>query len=77
MKFTLQTANVKADAKNSFYPNRAEVKDAASLQQAVAWDHVCAQYRNNHRGNAEENPGPATEDGGRPDPEGKSECPGA
>ena len=51
MYFTLQTANVKADAKNSFYPNRAEVKDAASLQQAVAWEHVCAQYRNNHRGN--------------------------
>ncbi len=51
MRFTLQTANVKADAKNSFYPNRVEVTDAVSLQQAVVWDHVCAQYRNNHRGN--------------------------
>ena len=53
MHFTLQTANVKADAKNSFYPNRAKVTDAGSLQQAATWDHVCAQYRNNHRGNPE------------------------
>ena len=35
MRLILQTADVTGDAKNCRYPNRAEVTDAAGLQEAV------------------------------------------
>ena len=52
MYFVLQTADVVCDAKNCFYPNRCEVKNAADLHKAVRFDHVCAEYQKNYRSNA-------------------------
>ena len=49
MFFVLQTANVTADAKNCFYPNRAEIRSAEDLKAAVRFDHVCGEFKNNYR----------------------------
>ncbi len=49
MQFILQTANVVCDAKNCFYPNKVEVRNASDLQNAVSKDHVCAEYQKNYR----------------------------
>lgn len=38
-----------SDAKNCLYPNRVEVGSAEELQQAVKFDHVCAEYQKNYR----------------------------
>ncbi len=51
MQLILYTANVVSDAKNCFYPNRTEVADAKGLQEAVKFDHVCAEYQKNYRSN--------------------------
>ena len=50
MFFVLQTANVTADAKNCFYPNRAEIRSGEDLKAAVRFDHVCGEFVNNYRG---------------------------
>ena len=52
MQLILYTANVVSDAKNCFYPNRVEVTDAKELQEAVKFDHVCAEYQKNYRSNS-------------------------
>lgn len=49
MRFVLQTANVVSDAKNCLYPNKVEVESAEELQEAVKFDHVCAEYQKNYR----------------------------
>ena len=49
MFFALQTANVTADAKNCFYPNRAEIRSGEDLKAAVRFDHVCGEFKNNYR----------------------------
>ncbi|MBR3375722.1 MAG: primase C-terminal domain-containing protein [Firmicutes bacterium] len=49
MFFVLQTANVTADAKNCFYPNRAEIRSGEDLKAAVRFDHVCGEFKNNYR----------------------------
>ncbi len=49
MHLVLQTANVVSDAKNCLYPNRVEVTNAKELQEAVTFDHVCAEYTKNYR----------------------------
>lgn len=49
MRLVLQTANVVSDAKNCLYPNRVEVTNAKELQEAVKFDHVCAEYTKNYR----------------------------
>lgn len=51
MHLVLQTANVKQDETNSFYPNHADVANADEMREAVRMDHVCAEYRNCHRSN--------------------------
>ena len=51
MKLTLFTANCTGNKANCSYPNRTEIVDAEMLQEAVAFDHVCAEYKNNYRGN--------------------------
>ena len=52
MRLILQTANVVSDAKNCLYPNRVEVTNAKELQEAVRFDHVCAEYDKNYRSNS-------------------------
>lgn len=49
MHLVLQTANVVSDAKNCLYPNRVDVTNAKELQEAVKFDHVCAEYTKNYR----------------------------
>ena len=50
MKFTIYTADVTGVQDNSIYPHRHEITDAASLAVAVRRDHVCARYKDDHRG---------------------------
>ncbi len=52
MTVTLFTADVVSDAKNCFYPNRVTAGSAEVLHEAVRFDHVCAEFRNNYRSNS-------------------------
>ena len=45
------SADVLGQEYNTFYPNRTEVTDEASLLSAVKTDYVCAEYRNGCRSN--------------------------
>ena len=47
--FTLYHADFIGSPGNCSYPHRVHVSDAASLQSAVRYDYVCAEYRNNYR----------------------------
>ena len=49
MILVLQTANVMADAKNCFYPNRVEITSGDELKAAVGYDHVCGEFKKNYR----------------------------
>lgn len=51
MQFTLFTSNTVANFTNTLYPNKVIVDDEDSLKQAVQYDHVCAEYKNNQRSN--------------------------
>ena len=44
MHFTLYTADCRENARNIRYPNPAAITSAADLKKATAYDHVCAQY---------------------------------
>ena len=47
--FTIHTANCTGNAKNCIYPTEVEVKDIASLERAMQYDHVCAMYHEHKR----------------------------
>ncbi|EAE9683747.1 DNA primase [Listeria monocytogenes] len=49
INFTLYTANSVGNEKNSLFPTKAVITDKASLIQAVQFDHVTAEYKNNYR----------------------------
>lgn len=51
--FTLFGADQRESATNTLYPHRFDVKDKASLREAVSKDYVCAEYKNNHRSNSD------------------------
>ena len=51
MKLTLYAANCSGNKKNSRYPNRCEIDNPTDFLEVVSRDHVCAEYRNNHRSN--------------------------
>lgn len=44
MHFTLYTADCRENARNIRYQNPAAITTAADLKKATAYDHVCAQY---------------------------------
>ncbi len=48
-EFTIYTAECTGNARNCLYPRKIEVRDIASLQKAMAVDHVCAKYRGDKR----------------------------
>jgi len=50
MKMTIYSADCTGNAANCLYPNRHDVTDSRGFTEAVARDHVCAAYRENHRG---------------------------
>ena len=52
MKLIMYTADCVGNGKNTYYPHRTEVTDADSFRAAIAHDHVCAEYKDNYRGNA-------------------------
>lgn len=49
MKFTLYTANCTGNAQNSIYQNRMDVNSPEDMLAAIAYDHVCAEYKNSRR----------------------------
>lgn len=53
MNFTLYTANCVGNPQNSLYPDKVEINGADDMRAAVAYDHVCAEFRNSHRSSAE------------------------
>ena len=52
MHFTLYTADCRENARNIRYPNPAAITTAADLKKAISYDHVCAKYQNDTRGDA-------------------------
>lgn len=52
MKFTLYTANCTGNEKNVLYPNQKVITAEADLKKAISYDHVCAKYQNDTRGDA-------------------------
>lgn len=53
MKFTLYTANCVGSLSNSIYPNKRIITDETSMKAAAEFDHVTAEYKNNHRSNSD------------------------
>ena len=49
--FTLHTADVTGRQTNSLYPNRHQITSDSDLAVAARFDHVAANYKNNHRSN--------------------------
>lgn len=49
--FTLYTAHLAGDAKNTHYPNKQDITIAADLEVAVKYDHVAAAYAGQVRSN--------------------------
>lgn len=50
MQMTLYTADCCGNKENVIYPHKCVVKSADDFKVAVDRDHVCAAFRNNHRG---------------------------
>lgn len=49
MQFTIFTANCTGNAGNCSYPNKVPISNPDELKAAVAYDHVCATYKDNYR----------------------------
>ena len=49
MRMTFYTANCRGNAKNSLYPNRRVIDNEDDCMEVVAFDHVCAEFRNCRR----------------------------
>lgn len=49
MHFTLSTAANSGQASNTIYPHQQTITNAQELEQAVHYDHVCGQFKNNQR----------------------------
>ena len=52
MKFTLYTADCTGNEKNTLYPNQRVITCEGDLKKSITYDHVCAQYQNNTRSDA-------------------------
>jgi len=46
---TFYTANCRGNAKNSIYPNRSVVDNEDDILEVMAFDHVCAEFKNCRR----------------------------
>ncbi len=51
MKLTIFTSDVVGVKSNCVYPHRLDVDGPEAMKEAARWDHVCAEYQNNYRGN--------------------------
>lgn len=52
MKFTIYTADCTGNEKNTLYPNQRVITCEGDLKKSITYDHVCAQYQNNTRSDA-------------------------
>lgn len=52
MKFTIYTADCTGNEKNTLYPNQRVITCEGDLKKSITYDHVCAQYKNNTRSDA-------------------------
>ena len=50
MKVTIYTANCRGRKNNTIYPNKCVIENEEDFKAAAAYDHVCALYRDYHRG---------------------------
>lgn len=48
-QITLYASSYRGNERNALYPLKIEVNSVDDLCRAVAFDHVCAEYRNSHR----------------------------
>lgn len=53
ISMTLYYKEVRQNAQNTYYPCKIEVHDSKDLERVIVWDHVCAEYNNFHRSNAD------------------------
>lgn len=51
MNFTMYLSDRRGNERNKLYPHRFTVNSVGDLVAAAQFDHVCAQYRDNLRGN--------------------------
>ena len=51
MKLTIYSSDVCGEASNVYYPKRIVATDVSSFKQAVSFDHVAAEYKDNYRSN--------------------------
>lgn len=49
MKMTFYAANCRGNAKNSLYPNKRVVDNEDDCMEVMAFDHVCAEFKNCRR----------------------------
>ena len=49
MKMTFYTANCRGNAKNSIYPNKRVVDNEDDCMEVMAFDHICAEFKNCRR----------------------------
>ena len=49
--FTLYTANCTGNLQNCLYPKKVVVQDKDSFVEAIRFDHVSAEYKDNYRSN--------------------------
>ena len=52
MKFTIYIADCTGNEKNTLYPNQRVITCEGDLKKSITYDHVCAQYQNNTRSDA-------------------------
>lgn len=52
INMTLYYNNDRENTKNTKYPYRMTIKCVEDLQKVVMYDHVCAEYKDNHRKNS-------------------------
>lgn len=50
-EITLYLSDQRGNDKNNLYPHRFPINSVVDMEKAVQFDHVCAEYRNNHRRN--------------------------
>ena len=53
MMFTIYVAKCIGSLSNSIYPNKHIITDETSMKAAAEFDHVAAEYKNNHRSNSD------------------------
>ncbi|MDO4306947.1 MAG: phage/plasmid primase, P4 family [Eubacteriales bacterium] len=49
MRMTIYTANSRGNAKNSLYPNKRVIDNEDDCLEVMAFDHVCAEFKNYRR----------------------------